>query len=207
MEESKKSRKVRESVKVGQIFGRLTAISISEKRTNGKSRIIICQCECGKITEVRATLLTTLNTKSCGCYGREKVIEANTKPAGEVTLNTIEAAYRKHARNKSREWGLTTEEFRQIILKNCFWCNKEPAPRNAYPGIKQRELVSKETFDRAWINTNGVDRVDNSKGYTKENSVPCCVECNYSKSNRTAKEFFDHCKMVVDHISKKLTNT
>lgn len=29
----------------------------------------------------------------------------------------------------------------------------------------------------------GCDRVDNSKGHTKDNVVPCCVECNTARSN------------------------
>lgn len=28
---------------------------------------------------------------------------------------------------------------------------------------------------------NGVDRVDNEKGYTKENCVPSCGSCNFKK--------------------------
>ena len=35
----------------------------------------------------------------------------------------------------------------------------------------------------------GSDRVDNSKGYTMENSVPCCKFCNLGKSVCDVQEF------------------
>ena len=45
---------------------------------------------------------------------------------------------------------------------------------------------------------NGIDRVDNSKGYTKDNSVPCCEKCNYGKNVYSATEYIEHCKRVAD---------
>ena len=38
---------------------------------------------------------------------------------------------------------------------------------------------------------NGVDRVDNEKGYTVENSVPCCLHCNFAKAQMTQDQFRD----------------
>lgn len=55
---------------IGQKFGRLTVIDSakSRKRSNGKSmRFWLCQCECGKTTEVETNHLTSGHTKSCGC--------------------------------------------------------------------------------------------------------------------------------------------
>lgn len=38
----------------------------------------------------------------------------------------------------------------------------------------------------------GCDRIDNSKGHTKDNVVPCCVECNAARNN-----YFTYEEMVV----------
>jgi hypothetical protein len=36
---------------------------------------------------------------------------------------------------------------------------------------------------------NGIDRVDNSKGYTPENTVPCCKICNKIKGTGDVQTF------------------
>src|SRR2546423_1176357 len=37
----------------------------------------------------------------------------------------------------------------------------------------------------------GLDRVNNSKGYTPENSVPCCYRCNVMKAELTLEQFYE----------------
>ena len=37
---------------------------------------------------------------------------------------------------------------------------------------------------------NGVDRVDNQKGYTVNIIVPCCKRCNVANSDLTLEEFY-----------------
>ncbi len=44
---------------------------------------------------------------------------------------------------------------------------------------------------------NGVDRVDSSRGYVKDNVVSCCKHCNLAKRDRTAEDFIKHCRKVV----------
>lgn len=50
-----------------QRFGKLIAI-----KKNPKNNKWICQCDCGNITEVEISNLTSGNTKSCGCYQKEQ---------------------------------------------------------------------------------------------------------------------------------------
>lgn len=42
----------------------------------------------------------------------------------------------------------------------------------------------------------GIDRLDNQKGYEIENCIPCCYVCNKAKGNRNQKEFIEHCKVI-----------
>lgn len=50
----------------GKVFGRLTALSPTEKRIGG-SVVWKCKCSCGKEAEVSYNSLVTGNTQSCGC--------------------------------------------------------------------------------------------------------------------------------------------
>ncbi len=51
---------------------------------------------------------------------------------------------------------------------------------------------------------NGVDRLDNAKGYTLENSVPCCKHCNIAKRSMTVDEFKQWISKVYAHQNKAI---
>lgn len=55
----------------GKRFGRLTAISDSGKRKNGRI-VWKCCCDCGNTTDVVSSYLTSGETRSCGCLKKEK---------------------------------------------------------------------------------------------------------------------------------------
>lgn len=46
---------------------------------------------------------------------------------------------------------------------------------------------------------NGIDRKNNSKGYTLENAVPCCGQCNIAKASFTEHEFISWVRMVYEN--------
>lgn len=66
----------------GQIFNHLTIIKdafIKKDTNSGKSRRFLeCQCECGKIVNVRLDQIKSGHTKSCGCKKRENQLKAVT---------------------------------------------------------------------------------------------------------------------------------
>lgn len=45
---------------------------------------------------------------------------------------------------------------------------------------------------------NGLDRLDNSKGYTEENCVPCCAICNRAKNSMGYNEFIEYLTDLVN---------
>jgi hypothetical protein len=48
---------------------------------------------------------------------------------------------------------------------------------------------------------NGIDRVDNTLGYSKENCVSCCKICNYMKQVLTLEEFYSHIRRIHERIT------
>lgn len=44
------------------------------------------------------------------------------------------------------------------------------------------------------------DRVDNDKGYSIKNVVPCCETCNYMKGDLTESFFINHMKRILENL-------
>ena len=99
--------------------------------------------------------------------------QAGTRlPPGETALNRVYDAHERNALVRKLEQSLTREQFKALCLGDCVYCDSPPSTVS-----QSRRRTS--TFLR-----NGVDRWDNSKGYTVENSVSCCTNCNYGKKTR-----------------------
>ena len=61
--------------------------------------------------------------------------------------------------------------------------------------------IHKDKLDKALNGPyvyNGVDRVDNERGYSLENCVPCCKFCNRMKRDLGKKEFLEHIKNIYN---------
>jgi len=67
---------------LGERFGKLVVIGISEKRQSDGCRYRVCQCDCGNICEVALRLLRHRKrpTKSCGCLAVEAFIKMARRP-------------------------------------------------------------------------------------------------------------------------------
>ena len=66
---------------IGKRFGRLTVIGevpITERKC--RCRLLICECECGNIINVRAGNLESGNSLSCGCLAKELARERYERP-------------------------------------------------------------------------------------------------------------------------------
>ena len=62
-------------------------------------------------------------------------------------------------------WNLSESDFNALISKRCFYCDGSLPSQGS-----------------------GLDRVDNSKGYSFENVVPCCTSCNQIRGNNLTSE-------------------
>lgn len=114
-----------------------------------------------------------------------------TLPYGEASFNSIISGYKQSAKNRCYSFELTKEQFRKLTKQNCFYCDCEP--------FKEFECAGKGNFNGNYI-YNGIDRADNSKGYTLENCVSCCEECNHMKRTMNQKEFIDKCRTIAENF-------
>lgn len=168
---------------VGARVGALTVLGYAEK----SPRRILTRCDCGAEAEFSVYQMRT--RRSCGCYaaGRPTNGGWNKLPAGEAALNAQFIAMRGKATARGKEWRLTREQFKELAQRPCVYCGAPPVPRHH---------TGKKLNGPAVMNT--LDRVENGVGYTYDNCVPACYECNYAKHTRTTEEFLAHCKRVFE---------
>lgn len=62
-----------------------------------------------------------------------------------------------------------------------------------------KKTLREQKFIEAYIN-NGIDRIDNNKGYTIDNVVPCCKMCNQAKNDYTLQEFQDWVEKIYNKM-------
>lgn len=64
--------------------------------------------------------------------------------------------------------------------------------------------LTQEGVEHSTYTYNGVDRVNNSDGYTIKNCVPCCAICNYAKRDLSETEFVAWARRLVAHQDSKV---
>ena len=197
---------------LGYRIGRL--ILIGRKRESGRS-ICVCKCDCGNIKEVLSSNWSAGKTESCGCYGREQAsknmravgLASKGKPkpwlhhvnrkkllkyasVEEVAFFSLYQGYKYSAKRRHLQFTISSDEFRFLTKQPCFYCGAEPA------GNWKTKSGGQYVF-------NGIDRNQNSAGYTLENSVSCCWPCNKMKTDWNSKDFIEHARKIVRRCGEK----
>lgn len=119
----------------------------------------------------------------------EKLVKKRKEKSAK---NSLFGDYKHRASKKNLEFTLTFKEFDEITDKNCYYCEEKPKNKKYANGNK-----------KAFCFYSGIDRLDNNKGYTLENSVPCCAECNTMKFNLSLDEFLSKIEKILNKFGKK----
>lgn len=169
-------------------FGKLTVIKEASSR-DGKTRWL-CSCECGNKKVIAAKNLIKNNcTKSCGCLLKEQN-KKNMLPKGGASFNRVLYTYKIGAKDRSLEFKIDDNQFRKLTKQNCYYCGLGPST------IQHSKNNSGDYI------YNGIDRVDNSRGYEIDNCVSCCSVCNRMKRELNIDDFMAHIKKIYDNISE-----
>jgi hypothetical protein len=172
----------------GQKFGRWTVLKLDERTDKNNRHFWLCECECGNKKVVGGHFLWTGGSKSCGCYNAEVRLQGLS--LGEAGFNVLINRFKRSAKERNLEFTLLEEEFKELVLKDCYYCGTPP--------LKETRNMSENSI---FIH-NSIDRIDNSKGYIKENCVPCCEKCNGMKYTYTEKEFINQCSLIASRQPK-----
>lgn len=108
---------------------------------------------------------------------------------------------KKSASNRGYSFELSEEEFKRLTSSNCFYCDLKP---NAIFVPHKSSGSSEKARIRASYIHNGIDRVNNNKGYTLDNCVTACSVCNYSKRLLSIEQWNKWRKNIaLVYLSKK----
>jgi len=182
----------------GRKIGLLTVLRLTDKIKHSRSKVYTCECECGQLCEVSTAEFSS--RKSCGCLRKKckenfaansrKQKPPNMLKPGESAYRALFSSYKVRAKKRSIIFELTDHQFKNLVTQNCSYCGKEPMQ------------VAKTQRNNGKFLYNGIDRINNTLGYTLENSNPCCKICNRAKD---VMSFDDFTKWIVQvHSTLKL---
>ena len=118
---------------------------------------------------------------------RDKKIYQETKHTMTNWFNVHYKRIKQRQRAKfSKELDFNRWELEQWIIDNCY---------DKFTTLF-KEWV-KHNYESDYIPS--IDRLDNSKGHTKDNVVPCCIECNTARSDNFT---FEEMKVIGKSIRK-----
>jgi hypothetical protein len=205
----------------GKTFSQLTGIKKvgHHVSTGGISSIKwLFMCDCGNERIARSNDVMMKKVKACKVCTKIKRAESS-RTNGEFGGKSREfgfenAAFRARASHfkagakyRGHEWALTPEETCEIMKRDCHYCGHPPAMDYDYikgRSAKHKKKLLEKNVPFMIIKFNGLDRVNSDLGYTKENSVPCCADCNFAKNDKTVEEFMEWLNRISNFQAKKL---
>lgn len=169
---------------VGKRFGKITVTNQYVGKRN--KTFVDYKCDCGK--EVTEKLLANVKLQaSCSiCQYRGK----HNKEYGWASFIQVYNGYKgnaKHGRSGVREFLLSKEDAMKLFKGNCFYCGSPPSKIR-----KNKRYYGEFVY-------NGIDRKDNTRGYTLDNCVSCCEFCNMTKNDTPFEDFIGWIRKVYNN--------
>jgi 5-methylcytosine-specific restriction endonuclease McrA len=183
---------------VGKRFGRLIVQSkapskISKgKKKNAVRAMVTVSCECGspgcrQIFDTRRDHLLAGKVNSCGQEYRHKTIRGPRKYPNPV-MGFWFGSYKNAAKKRGLSFTINPAQLLTIALHPCHYCGQKPS-----------EVKAKSGRHIHHFSMNGLDRVDNTRGYELDNLVSCCKDCNWSKGEKSVEDFLSHIRRIAMH--------
>ena len=100
-----------------------------------------------------------------------------------INISEMWRSTQRNAYSRGLLFTITENEFEKIIIQPCYYCN----------------FYSK-------FRLNGIDRIDNNKGYTINNSITSCKMCNIIKNTQHPIEFLEKVDAIISYIKHNKSN-
>lgn len=127
-----------------------------------------------KSAEYRNEYKDDINEKKRERYNENPIIHQERNALYQATREGTYNQISRNAHTRGYIIDMTKEEVMNMTDLSCFYCDDKTTE-----------------FRR-----NALDRLDNSKGYTRDNSVSCCGLCNMMKGCLDALTFVERCSQI-----------
>ena len=176
----------------GKRFGHLVVDKLDHRKNNCNQRQATwywrCTCDCGNVCyRTTASLQHSLNA-ACPKCAFKIAIGKTTLPNGLSKWHRMMRVYAKNAMRCGRVFHLTDEEFIRVASAPCTYCGAPPV-------MSSYKVVC-----------NGIDRIDNDRGYEPDNVTACCHWCNIAKGKHSRADFLRHVAVIARHCDLKLND-
>lgn len=167
---------------VGQTFGKLTVLEYAGSNIKYKHQRAFwkCVCACGNTKILDSSTLRGGKVIGCGQCRTNIGNQHGTYNLKEYDSSFMELfrSIKNSAKNRELEFLLTEIDVRNLTKQRCHYCNSLPKSIKRVRNRHGQPYVY-----------NGIDRVNNSLGYTLDNCVPCCEMCNRMKLAYSVDQF------------------
>lgn len=133
---------------------------------------------------------------SCKKCSNEQNKDYKTLSLNESQVGIVFSNYKSKSKMKKWEFELSRDVFRELINSSCHYCGISPK------NIRKDSIKEKRFIDMAAY-TNGIDRIDSTKGYIENNVVSCCEDCNKAKRNLPYTQFLELIESIYNHRIKE----
>lgn len=168
---------------IGKKYTELTVLEILPESDKFNRKLVNCVCNCGQLVTTALSNLAAKGVKRCrDCKNQ---LKAKDIKAGELGCRRLYDRYKVNAETRNLQFNVSYKLFRQLTSSNCEYCGLAPL-QIAYANY----AASKKKYqNRGNYLYNGMDRIDNTKGYVRNNLVACCKNCNYAKRDMNEQDF------------------
>lgn len=159
-----------------------------------------CYCNnCGSTTIKQGSIFSKQTTRnkqiSCGCLKNPDGKNAYWWDGYEEISKDFYNSIVKTSKIKNLDFDIDIKFLWELFIKQDRKC-----------AISGRDLVFAKKYKNRVFQTASVDRIDSSKGYTKDNVQWVHKEINFLKSNRKVDELVSMCKEISNHCHYKNKN-